>query len=55
MSKQFAVRKLDALLAPKFCGFYEWVAPQGALAGFIVGEYTAGLGGYYMLACYLWG
>jgi hypothetical protein len=52
MTKQFAVRKLDSVLAPSFCsGAYE-IASQGwEISGFIA-IYTCGVTGYYMLGCY---
>jgi hypothetical protein len=51
MSKQFAVRRLDSLLAPSFCGEMLALAGKSDWA-LLAGTVTWGLAGYGMLYCY---
>ena len=55
MSKPFAVRRLDSLMAPSFCGAAYEIANQGTLVSVFFAEYTVGVFGYYQLYCYLAG
>ena len=55
MSNTFAVKKLESVLAPSFCGDMGRLASAGDDWSLLFGVYTAGLSGYGQLACYLWG
>jgi hypothetical protein len=52
MSKRFAVKRLDSVFGPSFCGDAYALANMGTDWSVFAAIYTVGITGYYQLLCY---